>query len=217
MQSQRVSMTAVLLLGLLGMGCASPYHTDRGALFGGLMGAGLGTAVGAATGDPLAGAAIGGVAGTMTGAVVGGALDNIEARNQAAIAAQMGQRAPTGAVSTADIIAMTQSGVREDVIATHIRNHGIARPLTTNDIIFLQQNGVSPTVIQTAQTVPPPGMIAATPPPTPVYVASPPPPAIVVDPFYHGPHYHHHHRHRHRHHHHGPGVSWGISVSSDDF
>lgn len=211
-----VLMPAILLAGLALTGCASPYHTDRSAVFGGLMGAGLGTVVGAATGEPLAGAAIGGVAGTMTGAVVGGAMDDIEARNQAAIAARLGRPAPAGTVSITDVVAMTQSGVREDVIATHIRAHGMIRPLTTNDIIYLQRSGVSPTVVQAMQTLPPPAAVAGPPPAAPPYVVSPPPPVVLVDPFHHhGHHFPHHWDHHHGHH--RPGFSWGVSVSSDDF
>ena len=217
MQFRQICVPAILIVGLALSGCASPYHTDRGAVFGGLMGAGLGTVVGAATGEPLAGAAIGGVAGTMTGAVVGGAMDNMEARNQAAIAAaQRGRRPPATAVSIADVVAMTQSGVQETVIATHVRNHGLARPLTTNDIIYLQRSGVSPNVIQAMQTSPPPVAIAGPPSPGPTYIASPPPPVVIVEPHHpHHPPFHHHWDHHP--HHPGPGFSWGVSVSSDDF
>jgi len=211
----------VLLLAMLATGCASPYAADRGALFGGVMGAGLGGVAGAAVGDPLAGAAIGAVAGTMTGAVVGGAIDDVEARNRAEIAARLGRPAPTGAVTVPDVVSMTQAGVSEQVIATHVRNHGLIRPLTTNDIIYLQQNGVTPLVVQTMQQSPTP--VVAEQQPTyvapPAYVVAPAPaPVVVVDPFCPGPNYPPPPRWgRHRHHHHGPDVSWGISVSSDRF
>ncbi|HEX6984062.1 MAG TPA: hypothetical protein VF170_01740 [Planctomycetaceae bacterium] len=221
MQTRRLIGPVLLLTVAAGSGCASPYHADRGALFGGVMGAGLGAVAGAAVGDPLAGAAIGGVAGTMTGAVVGGAIDDVEARNQAEIAARLGRPAPTGAVTVPDVISMTQAGVSEDVIATHVRNHGLARPLTTNDIIYLQQNGVGPKVVQAMQAST--GPVVAGPP---VYAAPPayvveaaPPPVVIVEPYCPGPHFpppprwrHHHH-----HHHHGPRMSWGVSISSDEF
>jgi hypothetical protein len=207
----------LLLLTAFAAGCASPYHADRGALFGGAMGAGLGAVAGAALGDPLAGAAIGGIAGTMTGAVAGSALDDIEARNRAEIAAHLGRPAPLGAVTIPDVIAMTQSGVSENVIATHVRNHGLARPLTSSDIIYLQQNGVSPLVVSAMQAATGP-VVAATPvyPAPPAYVVQPaPPPVVVVEPYpvpvYRGPRRW------------GPpppprpGISWGVSVSSDRF
>lgn len=217
MRTKRLQNWMLLLTALAAAGCASPYHTDRGALFGGVMGAGLGAVAGAAVGDPLAGAAIGGVAGTMTGAVVGGAIDDVEARNRAEIAARLGRPAPIGAVTVPDVISMTQAGVSEDVIATHIRSHGLARPLNTNDLIYLQQNGVTPKVVQAMQASPGPVMAGPTayPAAPPYVVEATPPPVVVVEPYCPGPHYPPPHwRH---HHHHGPRMSWGVSVSSDDF
>ena len=216
----RRSLGAILLIASTlaagAPGCASPYRADRGALFGGAMGAGLGAVAGAAVGDPLAGAAIGGVAGTMTGAVVGGAIDEVEARNRAEIAARLGRPAPAGAVTVPDVISMTQAGVSPEVIATHVRNHGLVRPLTTNDIIYLQQNGVNPTVVQAMQASPGPIVAAAPVSPAPAYVT--PAPVVVVDPhpYYYGPPPPHW-RHRHHHHHHGPRIGWGVSITSDDF
>lgn len=209
------AVRSLLLLAVLAVtGCASPYRADRGALFGGVMGAGLGAVAGAALGDPLAGAAIGGVAGTMTGAVVGGAIDDVEARNRAEIAARLGRPAPTGAVTVTDVVAMSQAGVSENVIATHVRNHGLVRPLATNDIIYLQQSGVSPLVVQAMQTSPGPIIAEAAPvyAPGPTYVVAPaPPPVVVVEPPCYGPPPPRWHRH------HGPRVGWGVSVSSDNF
>ena len=60
---------ATLALG----GCQSPYHSDRGALFGGLLGAGTGAIIGDAVGDAGAGAAIGAGVGALGGAAVGAA------------------------------------------------------------------------------------------------------------------------------------------------
>jgi hypothetical protein len=187
------------------------------------MGTGLGAVAGAAAGDPLAGAAIGAVAGTMTGAVVGGAIDDVEARNRAEIEARLGRPAPAGAVTVPDVVAMTQAGVSEDVIATHVRTHGLVRPLQTNDLIYLQQSGVSPRVVQAMQATPGPAMQATTGPlvaGTPVYPAVPvypapayvaPAPVIVEEHFYGRPLPPHRHRGPR------PGVSWGVSVSSDGF
>ena len=77
---------------LVAAGCASPYRSDQGALFGGVTGAGVGALVGEAAHHPLAGAAIGAGVGAMTGAAVGNDLDQIEARNRAEIAARLGTR-----------------------------------------------------------------------------------------------------------------------------
>ena len=40
--------------------------------------------------------------------------------------------------------AMTQAGLSEDVIATHIRAHGVAKPPSVNDLIVLRNQGVDP-------------------------------------------------------------------------
>jgi hypothetical protein len=121
-------------------------------------------------------------------------------------------------VTVPDVISMTQAGVNEQVIATHVRSHGLVRPLTTNDIIYLQQNGVTPLVVQTMQQSPTPVVAQQQPvypaASAPAYVVAPPPaPVVVVDPFYPPPP----RWHRHHHHHPGPQMSWGISVSSDRF
>ena len=190
------------------LGCASPYRSDQGALYGGLGGAGLGAIVGNAVGHTGAGAAIGAGVGALSGAAIGGSLDDIEARNRAEIAARTGRPAPMGAVSIDDVIAMTRAGVSEEVIATHVRGHGLNRPLVASDLIVLQQQGVSPRVVQAMQA----------PPVQPVvYQAAGPPPVIIeeryVPPPYWGPTCYHPNYHYRRHHHHRPGLSWGVSVS----
>jgi hypothetical protein len=178
-------------------GCASPYRSDQGALVGGLGGAGLGAIVGNAVGHPGAGAAIGAGVGALSGAAVGGALDNIEAKNQAEIAARLGRPAP-GAVTIADVIGMTRAGVPEDVIVTHIQNHGLVAPLQAADLIALQQQGISPRVVQAMQAPPP----AAAMPPQQVLVPAPYPPP------YWGPYpypYPYYYRPR-------PAIGWSVAV-----
>ena len=53
MPTKRLCRSILLLTALAAAGCASPYHTDRGALFGGVMGAGLGAVAGAGLGFVL--------------------------------------------------------------------------------------------------------------------------------------------------------------------
>jgi len=194
-----------LLLGSLALaGCQSPYRSDQGALLGGLTGAGVGAIIGDAVDEPLAGTAIGAGIGALTGSVIGQNLDDIEARNRAQIEARLGRAAPAGAVRVEDVVAMTQSGVDPDVIATHVRIHGPARQLQPADLIFLQNNGVDKVVVQMMQNPPaPPGVVPAS-AVQPVIVEE----HIHVDPW--GPprprrFRHHHYRHR------KPGVSWGLS------
>ncbi len=178
-------------------GCASPYRSDQGALLGGLGGAGVGALVGNAVGNTGAGAAIGAGVGALSGAAIGGSLDEIEARNQAEIAARLGHPAP-GAVTVPDVVGMTRAGVSEDVIITHVRNHGLVQPLQASDLISLQQQGVSPRVVQAMQA--PPATAAAQPMapyPPPGYYPYPPPYPYAY-PYYYGPY--------------RPAIGWGVAI-----
>lgn len=178
-------------------GCASPYRSDQGALLGGLGGAGLGAVVGHAVGNTGAGAVIGAGVGALSGAAVGGALDDVEARNRAEIAARLGRPAP-GAVTVTDVISMSRAGVPEDVIVNHIHNHGLVAPLRADDLIMLQQQGVTARVVQAMQAPPPvvgaagPVLVPA-PYPGPAYYGPPPYPY----PYYYRPQ---------------PAVGWSVAV-----
>ncbi len=194
-----------VLLGLAAAGCRSPYHADRGALTGGLLGAGTGAILGEVISDkPGAGAAIGAGIGAVTGGLIGNGLDEVEAKNRAMIAQQMGRPVRPGAVSIDDVVAMTRAGVAEELIVNHVRNNGVARPLQSSDLIVLQQQGVSTRVIAAMQE--PPAAAA----PAPVIV-EPAPAPVIVEEYHYGPawgpprYWHRPCRPR-------PGVSWGISV-----
>jgi len=207
------NVALVLSLGLaVATGCNSPYHADRGALFGGLAGAGVGAVVGSAVGAPGAGAAIGAGAGALTGAAVGAGMDEVEAHNREMIAAHMGRPVPAGAVTLDQVVAMSRSGVNEDLIITHVQRNGMAAPLSANDIIILKQQGVSDRLVATLQAQPmvAPQAIAAQPVGVPVQpVVMAPPPVVYYDPWYPRPYWRPapvYHRH--------PGVSWGVSVSN---
>jgi len=201
----------LLLAVLAAIGCRSPYYADRGALFGGLTGAGVGALVGDANGNAGAGAVIGSAIGAVTGAAVGEGIDADLARSRAEIEARMG-RQMQGAVTTADVIAMTQAGLSDDVIATHIRASGVAQPLQVGDLIQLRNMGVRDTVINTMQQTPPRGAQSAV-----AYPAYPPGNVIVEHhyPAYYGPpvwcgpprpaFYYHQHRPHSR-------VGFGVSV-----
>lgn len=181
-------LAAASLGAITGGGCASPYHADRGALAGGLGGAGVGALIGNAVGHTGAGAAIGAGVGTLAGAAVGGALDDIEARNRAQIAAQMGRPVPAGLVTFDDVIAMTRAGVDEDLIVNHIRANGAARPPQAADLIMLQQNGVSKRVIAALQTPPvPPPAYNQGPYTQAPYGAAPPGTPVIIEEHHYGP------------------------------
>jgi len=200
-----------LMLGLAvavsAVGCRSPYHADRGALGGGLIGAGAGAIIGDRLGSAGAGTAIGAGLGALTGAAIGSELDDIEARNQANLAAieqQLGRQVAAGAVTINDVISMTRAGVDDELIVNHVRARGTASPLETSDLIHLQQQGVSKRVIAAMQSPPPR---------PPVVVRQPAAPPVVVQEYHYGPplwgpprcRRPHYCRPR-------PGVSWGMSV-----
>jgi hypothetical protein len=200
----RLRRIALLLLSFaLCSGCRSPYYADQGALFGGVTGAGVGALVGNAVGHTGAGAAIGAGAGALSGAAVGSGLDQIEARNRAEIEARLGRQVAAGAVSSDDVIAMSKAGVPDELIVNHIRGNGMAAPPTAGDLIFLQQQGVSPNVVQAMQSVPRPVVVRE--------VAAPPPP-VIVEEHYYGPHPYWGYYHR-PHHYHRPAVGLGFSYS----
>lgn len=174
-------------------------------MFGGLTGAGVGALVGDKVGDAGAGAVIGAGVGALTGAVVGQSLDDIEAENRAAIAAQLGREVQPGAASINEVVSMSQAGVNPRLISTYIQNSGGVGPLTAADIIHLHQQGVSTEVIQAMQS----------PRPAPVRTATLPGPPVIIEEHHYGygppvcrpPYWHPHRRHR-------PHLGWGISISN---
>jgi len=191
-------------------GCSSPYHADRGAMVGGLTGAGAGAVVGSTVGHAGAGAAIGAGLGAITGAAGGSEMDQMEARNRAMIAQQMGQQMSAGAGRIDDVVSMTRARVNEDLIVNHISYHGVAAPLQPNDLIYLKQQGGSDRVVQAMQTTPP-RPLQPVPAPQPVLVQPSPTPVVVQeywDPWYPRGYYYYGHPCHPR----PTGVSWGISV-----
>ncbi len=200
----------IVVLGLLAIvlaaGCNSPYHADRGALFGGLMGAGTGAIIGDAVGNAGAGTAIGAGIGALTGAAIGSGMDEMEARNRAMIAEQFGRQVAATAVSMDDVVAMTRSGVDDELIVNHIKVHGTTGPLKPADLIFLQQQNVSTRVIKAMQT----------PPVRPAVVSQPVAQPVIVEehhyappPYWGPPRYYYRPRYRRCP---PPGVSWGMSL-----
>jgi hypothetical protein len=163
-------------------GCAT--HTETGAAVGGLAGAGAGAVVGHALGNTAAGAVIGAGAGALTGAAIGSNQDKAEAQNRAIIEQQVG-RQMAGAVRVDDVVAMTHSGVAPELIINHVRAHGMAAPLQTNDLILLQQQNVDGRVVATMQATP---VVAG----QQVIVQEAPPP-VVVEGYYDRPYYRPHH------------------------
>jgi len=201
----------VLLLCVSASGCQTASHTDQGAVVGGLAGAGVGAILGDALDQEVAGTAIGAGVGALTGAAMGNQLDQVEARNRAAIEASLGQQVRAGAVTIDNVVQMTQAGVAPRLIVNHIQYNGVAKVPDANDLIFLQQNGVSEEVIAAMQQ----------PPQRPAKVVSQPvgPPPVIVEEYHYGPppcfygppHWRFHHHRHYRRPCHRPGVSLGFS------
>jgi len=193
----RLLPITVACCALVCSGCESPYHADRGALFGGLTGAGIGALVGHAVGNTGAGAAIGAGVGALSGAAVGAEMDQEEAVNRARIQQQLAQQPPPGSVTVNEVVAMVHSGVSEDLVVNHVRSHGMATPVQSGDLIMLQQQQVPVSVIRAMQECPPRTRVVVAPPP------------VLVEEYYDpwGPHCYYHPHYYPRSH-----VSWGISV-----
>lgn len=188
---------------LIASGCHATNYAERGATLGALTGALGGAAIGQHNGDAASGALIGTAVGALAGAAVGDTIDYEAARSAEIIEQRMGRRM-AGAVGMNDVIAMSQAGLSDDVISTHMRANGVASPPSVNDLITLRNAGVSDVVIQTMQQTPPP--IAQASGPT---VISQPGPVIIEEHHYVTPSfpcYGHRHGPYRR-----PGVHWGVS------
>ena len=142
----------LLLIVTASCGCRSPYYQDRGTAVGGLGGAGIGALVGSSSGHAGTGALIGAGVGALAGNMVGGALDDVEARNRAQIAATMGRPVAAGAATPAEVVAMSRAGVNPQLIVNYINTSGVAQSIGPQDVIYLTQQGVPPAVIQAMQT-----------------------------------------------------------------
>ncbi len=173
-------LSSSLLLGIaLVAGCQTPDHATEGAVVGGVGGAGVGALIGNASGH--AGAAIGAGVGALTGAALGAGQDKADAQRQAAIDAAS---RPVGTVTVDNVIAMAQQRVDDSIIINQVRANRMVAPLQSDDVIRLQQNGISPEVIRAMQDSPPVprGVIVEGPPP-------PPPGGVIIEG---GPYYHRH-------------------------
>jgi hypothetical protein len=135
------------LLASLGGGCASMNNTEKGALTGGALGAGAGALIGSTKGKAGVGAVAGAAIGTVAGALTGHAVDENQRKTQAAIAAA---NAPPP-LSLEDVVRLTSNGTSDEIIIGQIYNSGSVYNLTSDQIIWLQSNGVRDRVIQAMQ------------------------------------------------------------------
>jgi len=175
-------------------GCQYPNGRPNNTGTGALVGGGIGAASGAVIGGPRnagAGALIGGAIGAIAGSIVGSSMDEEQRERLRARAPQTYQRVEQGQpLATADVKAMAQAGVSDEIIIAQIRNSHTIYHLSSAEIIELKNAGVSnqvldfmintassPTAVTTAtvvDTAPP----AA---PAPMVVVQPGPGYVWVD------------------------------------
>ena len=149
-------------------GCqATGPNSAIGGAFGTLVGGLSGAAIGAHDGKATEGALIGAVTGGSLGTIAGNAVDQ-EIQLDRARATQQSNQAIQNAIQLPQVIELSRSGLSESVIVQQIRNQGVAQRPTANELILLQNEGVSDAIIQAYQTAP----IANS---QPVVVASPTP------------------------------------------
>ena len=169
-------VSGAVLPALLLCGCSSLNHTENGALAGGGVGALTGALIGGATGHAGAGAAIGAGVGALAGGAIGHDMDKQDQRAAAAYRAHM--------LGVTDVASMSQQHVNDAVIINQIRSTGSVFHLSSSDIVWLKQQGVSDTVITEMQVSAnryPARYYTATPVYSdPVYVYDPPPVAVGV-------------------------------------
>lgn len=176
-----------------------------GAVAGGAAGAIIGGIIGHQNDETPEGALIGGVVGAVAGGLMGNARDqqiNRERYYQAQMYDQQQQiqQLSRPSMRMNDVIAMSQSGVSDNVIVNHIQTSGVERRLEVTEIIQMHQQGVSDTVISAMQRAPLAGARRFTPvqyrpvyqaPPTVItYEVLPAPQYYYPAPNCYHPHYH---------------------------
>ena len=168
-------------------GCVNPNgtqnNTGSGALIGGAMGALTGAAIGGhhhGGEDALIGAAVG----ALAGGLVGNSMDQEQQARLRQQAPQTYVRVEQGQpLSVADVKALAQTKVTDDIIISQIRNSRTVYHLSSADIIDLHNSGVSDRVvdfmINTPSLLGGNSGIASAPQASTVVVAEPPPPVPV--------------------------------------
>ncbi len=207
-------LLSIALVASVVSSASAQQRTTQGAAVGGAAGAIIGGIIGHQNDETPEGALIGGAVGAIAGGLLGKAQDNEIARQRAyqhhvnqQRYYQHQQAIAASGVSSADVVAMTRSGVSETLIMSHLQTKGVQRRLEVSEIITLHQQGVSDNVISMMQTAPLASQISA-----PVYAPSPvirQQPVIVqeqpviysspvyVESYYRPvPVYHHHHHYR---------------------
>ncbi|MEO8496346.1 MAG: glycine zipper domain-containing protein, partial [Planctomycetota bacterium] len=135
--------------GWLASSAQAQYHTERGAVIGGLGGALAGAAIGNHNGEAGAGALIGGAAGLLGGALIGNSVDAEQSRQRYVQQQYIAQN--SRAVTISEVLNMTKNGVSEGVIINQINQQGVQQRLEVSDVILLHREGVSEPVLTALQ------------------------------------------------------------------
>lgn len=137
-------------------GCANSNHTTNGAAIGASLGTLTGAIVGHQSGQGAEGALIGAAAGALGGGLVGNAKDEQErADSWQSYASHVEQAniAHARAMSAQDLVEMTQTtGLDEQIIIQAIQTRGLNFEADKDNLVYLANNNVSPTVIRAVQS-----------------------------------------------------------------
>ncbi len=143
-------------------------QTRDGALLGGVTGALIGGVVGHQNKETTEGALIGGAVGAIAGGVIGNKRDQVyrqqyyqpqvayptyhEHRTYVQVPPQQRVVVSRRPVTISEVINMTRNGVSDTVIVAHMQTNGIAMQPDVNDVILMNQQGVSDYVVNFMQT-----------------------------------------------------------------
>ena len=165
-------------------GCENPDGTTNNTGGGALIGGALGAIAGAALGGRHAGqdAFFGAAAGVVAGSLIGHSMDeDQQARLQAEAPATYVRVTQQQPLTTADVKAMAQAHISDDVIINQIASTHTGFHLAAGDIIDLRNAGVSDKVVNyMIGTASDATAIPSGSPPLVVDAAPPPPAADVV-------------------------------------
>ena len=207
----RVAFTVLAAILISPLSVHGQTGTQRGATLGGLAGAVAGGLIGDHNDEAGAGAAIGGILGAVAGGVLGNASDKERVAYQQQQYYQQHQQQAVqvqSAVSVADVVSMSRSGLSDSVIINQIQQRGVQRQLQVPDIIALHQQGVRESVITSMQQASIGPQAIATAPPTVIRERVVAPTPVIVEEHYVVPRYAPPRagRYRHYHRHYGPGI-----------
>ncbi|MDZ4851561.1 MAG: glycine zipper domain-containing protein [Pirellulaceae bacterium] len=201
-------------------------QTRDGAVLGGVAGAVIGGIIGHQNNETPEGALIGGAVGAVAGGVLGKQQEqqrqiryyeqqqayNVGRNSQVystpvysthvhttPVYSSTVQTVPVRRpVSIADVIALTRSGVSENVIINHINASGVAYQPNTDDVLTMHDAGVCDYVIEAMQRAPVGGTVVVSQAPIPqrqviIHEQYSPAPVYVTRPIHPGPTTYHYH------------------------